>query len=281
MATIKPFLAPAIILEALNEGRRWAKERQANATWWATKAHHLRPMPPGPEVYQEAGRRLRELLRSYVDEWISTGIEADGAECTADRDLSQAPQAALVVGRYTDENPPIVAISDGGPTALGVLFGSRRLEHLEGGHPIRDAEAEAARLFTLLQASDWRHTVAKCKVCDGYYQISNPERRYQYGTQHPKCARKASALRITRERRKWADDELLAAAAKFVRAYHGKPPRWQQTHPIAVWLAKQLTAFLASRLLQTRDEVKRNFVTLHWREIEARVQAGERKVPAS
>jgi hypothetical protein len=263
------------VLEALNTGARFGKQLQARSDWWVTKSQRQRRhklVLAASSEYRRATERLRSLLRSYVDEWIDTAMEPDGAEIPLNRDLSKTQIAQSVAHGYIYQNPPKVLLSDVGNRRLGILF--LRSQPIKEGldHPVRDAEEEATRLFALFQASDWCYTIAKCRGCGKYYQIKNPARRYKRGTYHRRCGSRASAERATSRKRKSADERLLEIAADQLRLYHGKSTnRRKLNEPVEVWLAEQLTEHIARDPNQRpRQYVKRNWVTLHKKEIEKR-----------
>jgi hypothetical protein len=149
--------------------------------------------------------------------------------------------------------------------------------------PEEDASKEARRILAALMASDWKHTIAKCRYakCSKYFQISKPGRSYANGT----CCsgphyRAVSATRAIKATRKERTHELIRVAARKFNEWHFKSRRYQETNPLKEWIAAQVSLYIGEHNGEEgrkrkfpRDDVKINWVTHNWDQIKALAEA--------
>jgi hypothetical protein len=158
-------------------------------------------------------KRFQQLLRSYVDQWIDTGVSRDGREDLTERGLlrgewfqqgrllpfaiekSKALEDVLtVVLEVFRQNPQVFLSADGLQIAFPAL--QPKLEHA----PLNDlAERAAKRFFVWFLASDLRAKLGKCRACH-LYEIKT-RKTYKRGTYCRLCKAKASARELTQKKR--------------------------------------------------------------------------------
>jgi hypothetical protein len=182
---------------------------------------------PSAAAYRTAAKKFRADLCSQVDEWINTGRTSEGMEIPANRSVD-APQEDLIVGEMRSETHPLLRAFC---LLESVLFTPMCLGK-DGGFEIGFApygalsepadldafvEEEAARFFVWFFASEWRHTIVKCRKCGLYYFIRNPTRLYKRGTYCQRHSAAKSAQVITARKRREKRNLLLRLAREAYR----------------------------------------------------------------
>jgi hypothetical protein len=111
--------------------------------------------------------QLAVKLRSYVEEWLATGIREDGSETPFERSLGRAPEAFLAVTTHLERFPAYLGfLLDSGELSVSLAeIGSLPPP---SGNPYYDVALDATRLFAGLMACDWKHRLAKCRHCKRY-----------------------------------------------------------------------------------------------------------------
>jgi hypothetical protein len=216
-------ITPQYLIDALNTGGTFGSYRGRNMS------DRRSLIKANPDVYDQAQQKVKELLRSYVDEWLNTGV-TDGVEVPAARKLQDTENAYDAVQGYVDKYPPRVFASDQG---LGALFGGPRTrvggsfqsDHADPSQwrvvpaqddPLTDAEDEAARIFTLLIDAPWRDRIYKCRKCEGYGVLSRkPAPHYIRGVHCARCRSRVTALASTKKKRDAKFEERLELAAEY------------------------------------------------------------------
>lgn len=261
---IKQGITPKYFLDALRTGGTFGNYRGANIK------DRESLIKAKPEVYQAAQRKVAQLLRRYLDEWLDTGFK-DEIEQPSERKLLDTKSAGAAVQTYCANNPPLVLAADEG---LFALFGGPRIKRgfkpdAEGNmmpqvdDPLADAAEEAARLFTLLMDVPWRDRVYKCRRCGEYGYLSRkPLLVYKRGIHCAKCRNKATAEASSEQTRKDQKDERLKLAADVWQ-------RWKQTYGIRnTWVAQQVN----DRLRAFEDHITGKWVTRNIKEIEREIK---------
>jgi hypothetical protein len=195
--------------------------------------------------------------------------------CPSERNLYDAPRAKAAAQGFLDHrtkqaaelgHPPLIILFDHGPPYLEFVFGWRSTPTGGQDDPLADAAEEAARLFTLLLASDWCNTLAKCrrKDCQRYYQLTKPRDLYKRGTYCRRCNSAASAERITAENRRIRKERFLFLAVAALEEWQEKNEHQQTEY--GQW-KEYVTNYVNRR---TRDaKITSKWVTRNLRRIES------------
>jgi hypothetical protein len=175
------------------------------------------------------------LLQVYVDEWLDTGVEADGGEGSRLRDFTKAPNARRALWklfshgrsiRYSVRRDDVsVDISNLVPVSLQSLAAARTSEET--------AKDAADRLFALFSLSEWHVRLAKCRRagCGRYFELKHWNRSYKKGMFCPECTRIRSsqcAMLSTSRVRKKAEGELYRQVARRFGKRIAKLPDWHR-----------------------------------------------------
>jgi len=228
---VKVALNADVLLETLNGEGKWSQQRKS---WADMHRFQLRPngdfmIPAEPDSYLQAERKMEELLRSYVDQWLDSG-RLDGAEQANRRNYHGAVEAVNRASLCVMNTPVRVAFPEDGSGDPDVTFGSTRWHTSGKDDPLALAEAEAALMLAQFLMSDLRFQLAKCRYpkCGKYFSLENGKvrRLHRNGTF---CStahnRAATAAEATRKRRDDADQRLLKKAAEFFRTWRSKSSR--------------------------------------------------------
>jgi hypothetical protein len=205
-----------------------------------------------------AALQARDLLRSYLDQWLATGFTGDVEE-PSNRRLQDTADAYHAVQSYCEKYPPRIVPADDG---LFALFGSQIIGNWKEGirvdDPLANAEDEAARIFTLLIDAPWRDQVYKCRRCGKYGVLSRkPITIYKKGMHCPDCRHSATAERSTATLLKDQLEERLRLARAAWREWkpkHGDRKAW--------------TLHRVNQGLKNGERIKINWITWHLKEIE-------------
>ena len=212
-------------------------------------------------------------LRAYVDEWINTGLNADGSESIGRRSLSRANQASFAARRYMERAPiswePPLENSD-----FRILIA----EPISYSGPVSNFfEAQtiaATRLFVGSITSDWATRLCKCRYrsCGKYFALpkSRPHKVYRHGIF---CSRShsshVSAMSCMRNLRKRAHSTLIDAAAQKLVDLRVNSPGWANDRQLKITIAAHLSNVIARKQLGSyRQDVQSNWITRHMLHIE-------------
>jgi hypothetical protein len=180
--------------------------------------------------YKAEQKQFQRLLRSFVDQWVETGVYLDGREGLAERGVPRhewfkrgqlLPDAqgksmalvtvdTLVLEVFHQTRPQVSRSPDGIEITFPTYEPKREAAPLEGL-----AEREAKRFFVWFLASDLRVKLGKCRACSRY-EIKT-RKFYKAGTYCRPCKAKASAGKITQKKRQDLQrqrKETLAAVLK-------------------------------------------------------------------
>lgn len=226
---------------------------------------------PRKETHPVAAALLSRLLRKYVDEWLQTGVRADGSEAPTQRVLRGACYVDVL--EYLEKYPPYITLTASGEFRE-ILCEPVRFT-MGPGHLFDATVEEAKRLFTGLIASDWRDSLCRCRYagCTRYFLLTRPRGVRKHGTF---CCRQHQALAsagiCTKQRRAAADHELIECAAKWLQEFQVKNSDWRANARLKCRLAQAVSVYIRrSRSLRTlRSDVRINWVTRHQSAIEKR-----------
>ena len=212
-------------------------------------------------------------LRAYVDEWINTGLNADGSESIGRRSLSRAGQAALAAWSYMEKAPISWA-----PSLEDSDFRIFIAEPISYSGPVSNFfEAQtiaATRLFVGVITSDWATRLCKCRSrsCGKYFALpkSRPHKVYKHGLfcsrSHSSLASATSCMRTLRIR---AHSTLINAAAQKLVDLRVNSLEWANDRQLKITIAAHLSSVIARKQLGSyRQDVRFNWVTRHMLHIE-------------
>ncbi len=167
-------------------------------------------------------RETQKVLVSYLEEWIDSGRQSDGAERPYDRNF--APKSSRKIWNFEDGKPnllppphAVVAMSNffnGVPMvrdrhylihrsaeahstgSVSILIGGQGGIHFE---PTRETgkttpESFAAGLFLQFYRSEIIFRLMQCKNCRSFAVHDRPRQSYVRGWHCPKCIKKVPAL---------------------------------------------------------------------------------------
>lgn len=215
-----------------------------------------------------------------VDDWLRTGLNADGSESPSKRDLFRTTNAVWAALKYSEEHPASVWFTPLSPDPY-VLLGEPHRVSYKWSDLFVEAVKEADRLFTSLMASGWRESVAKCRhaACGRYFLLKKSRQSHRRGTFCcPEHRNVASAAACKRERRAQTENELIDLAAKQLLKWRIDSPDWYEDANRKRRLAAELSLAIGRSPVQSyRQKVESNWVTRHRLEIERkRAQAAEK-----
>lgn len=217
-------------------------------------------------------------LRELVDEWIDSGIQADGSEQPRSRRLSDAsvveyveaegivsavgkPKSRIrrMVNDYQQRYPMFIQLQDDGRTLP--VFAA------EGGDELRADKRppmpgrEVVRLFIQFYDSPWIFRLMRCARCRTYQLVNAPRQSYVRGWHCAGCSKTAAATRcVSQARADERERKLQACAAAWAK---GEPKHAERR----AWVLEQ-----ANKLFPYGNLIKRNFIARNLAEIQARAE---------
>ena len=228
---------------------------------------------PADEVHLLWLVEVSRWLRYSVDDWLQTGLNADGSESPRMKDLFRTRQAVLAVHKYADEHAAAVSFSPLVSEPI-ITIGEPHKYLEEWNAFFLEARKEADRYFTSLMASDWRQSICQCRFapCSRYFLLDKPRRCYRYGTF---CCKKhqnsGTSEAYLRQRRIQAKDELIEVAAKLLLKWRVDKPDWHTDTTRKHRLAAELSLHVSERRLHNYlQETGVGWVTRHQMLIEQR-----------
>jgi hypothetical protein len=184
-----------------------------------------------PSSHDVEWKQFQRLLRSYVDEWIDTGVSEDGTEDLTERGLlrkewfergqvltyannklNALDMAQMVVLEVFRQNTQTILGEDG----VEIVFPAHepKLEHA----PLSDlVEREAKRFFVWFLASELRSKLGKCRVCN-HYEIKT-RKFYKRGTHCRGCMATKSAGQITQKKRQDLHRKRIETLATVLKSH--------------------------------------------------------------
>jgi hypothetical protein len=182
-------------------------------------------------------------LRLYIDQWLDTGMTAQGAETPSTRDLAKAPGAHAAISRFASKLRVQFEVRRDG---LGL-----RLPSWSGKKPLEmETPLETAdKLCALFFLCDWRLRLAKCRraACGRYFELKHWNRVYKRGIACPDCARVRSALLSTSKAREKAETELYRLVARRFGKRIAKTPNWHRDPKLRAEIIQFMNARIADR----------------------------------
>jgi hypothetical protein len=211
-----------------------------------------------------------ETFKMLVDEWIDSGINADGNEepwsrhlldGTFVQDVMEEGEAVSLVrpeslirrmfNAYQKKHPMVIHLRRNG----GVDYSFAR----EGGNEDKSDPQSAVRLFMELFNSFWRNRLMRCARCRAYELVKTPRKSYMYGWHCAKCRNTGvSACSTKKSREAHTGDLLKYCAEEWVK----DAPRSRDKEQ---WVLDQVNKRLAYG-----ERIKRNFITRHLATIKAK-----------
>lgn len=255
------------LLSSLNGERDFGAEKLA----WAEGSIKARRLNDGswlglfaaPEAdYRKASEVFVSELRKLTDEWLDSG-RSGGIEEPKIRTLENSPTAYHAVDCWLEENNPLLRADPSGSVAY--LFGGQKLPTQGEDQPVQDAIDEARRVFVLFMNSPIKWALFKCcePECERYYILEKPHKVYKRGAYCTEHRRRASAIRVTKQRRDQKQEEALKIAVKAFLA-------WQEPSNHLPDGQKVLKPYIADKLRDSGFGV--NWVSRHLSEIEKRAK---------
>jgi hypothetical protein len=214
-------------------------------------------------------------LRRFVDAWLDTGRDANGAESPVGRDLRRAEDALNGFMDYMEKSPLELMESLSGSRFEVTAQVAGPLAYTGNAGDFFEAQrVEAQRLFFGLMLSEWKDRVCKCRYryCGRYFLHPKPRQSYRRGIfccrEH---ASRSAADESMRRARMNGREALIDEAGRRLRAWGIKNPSWQDDAGLKRRLASQLCLFISRRRLESyQQEVRTNWVTRHQERIERR-----------
>lgn len=227
-------------------------------------------------VCLETQRKLRE----YVDDWLDSGVRADGTEAPGERNYDRARKVQDCVAFYSYfcstwiTLPPGEQYPEVRMGMPGLKCGRVRSQLL--------AEYEATEMIVMLLLSGLRRRIAKCRYekCGRYFLLNEKPRKetYAHGLF---CSglhnRRASATKLVKERRDmfnptviaWAGDVLSQQKSKMGEdaAFKRKLLRELNTR-----IRKDPDLHSGRRRNRLGTYIEVNWLTKHWEEIQAKAE---------
>jgi hypothetical protein len=212
-----------------------------------------------------------ETFRTLTDEWIDSGIKADGSEQPPSRQLSEERciETREIKGKWTLVSDPKSRIRRAVNDYQEKYRVRLELNPRGGSEYVYTAisasdvmpEAQAILLFVNLYRSPWLRCLMRCAQCRTYDLVNSPRPGYINGWHCKKCRNSAPALRRTRKTRDDLKKLRLRYCAEEWPRVQARPSREREI------------ATRVNTRLRPDQWIKQNFVTRHLPEIVA--QAAE------
>ena len=272
----------------LREWESWESQRikgrhEGFVLNYLTKAPFLRLPPPSgqgwqlpPTISREESQPFRDALtsahlRTYVDEWLDTGLRADGSEWEGQRNVTRAFYANLALWDYLQNAPPTWSPS---MDSSGIQLTIAQPSGFKGvARDFFESQiVHAKRLFAGIITSNWKDRLCKCRYsrCGRYFPLPKLRKSYKRGTfccrKHAKSAAAEASMRKSRTQ---GLEQLIEAAARKLLASRIAGPQWQDNSGRKRGLAEELCMVISQKKLHGyREQVEVNWVTRHQATIE-------------
>ena len=214
-------------------------------------------------------------LRTLVDEWLDTGVNAKG-ESPGGRSIKRALSAHTAVHDFMTQSPLEFLADDYSK------FVYPPDPRLRAGNVFESRDLEAIRLFANLIISDWKTRLCKCRhpKCGKYFLHPKPRRLYVHGTFcRPEHQRDASARPLTTARRSEVKSKLTKLAAEWLADPDRRvKPIWKSDPTVKDRLVRHLNDKMSRKLWALkRTPVTKNWVTRNRADIERELAAIRRR----
>ena len=209
-----------------------------------------------------------DTLRTFADEWIDSGIKADGNEQPHSRHLSEERfiDHREIKGKWAAVAEPksriLRAVSDYQEKYQVRLQlnprGGAEYVYTSSSNSDVMPESQAIVLFIHLYRSPWLKCLMRCAQCRTYDLVKSPRSDYVQGWHCKKCRNWAPALRRTRKTR----DDLKELRLQYCAE------EWLRVQARRSKSKVSIAARVNTRL-RPDQWIKKNFVTRHLSEIVA------------
>jgi hypothetical protein len=189
--------------------------------------------PTNPSINYTPPSSASEVLRKWVDEWLDSGRDAQGAEDPRDRNFGEAPVAKAAACEYSKRGKILLLpdpLSDSKRLAPWFVTASEmEFASKMRGMPPSGSKDDPAEQLVFFLLSDIRLKLAKCRneKCGSYFLLKHWNRRYKRGTLCDPCKRSRSlesALKATEKERLQAKRELYELAGnRFAKQIRSSP----------------------------------------------------------
>jgi hypothetical protein len=187
---------------------------------------------------------LSSRLRSFVDPWLSSGLNPDGSESPPGRKLPNFPTYPAHIERSPN-------------------WANDFLESID-----RDTD----RLLRVLYRDDWgKCALCKCRLpsCGRYFWKDPLRQHYKHGTFCGEHQNHVSAVAGRRKGRAAAENELIDCAAKSLLTYPTDKRNWREDSKYKKQLAAMLSDYIYEKGFQSYwPGVTTNWINRRLRQIE-------------
>jgi hypothetical protein len=196
---------------------------------------------------------IHKLVRTYVDEWINTGLLSDGSEAPEIRAFrpvyfskggaAKAPSACVALADMAERIRPQMS------------FGMRGgITHHPRGLSSPTPEILAGEIFLEFYCSEWLYRIMRCNHCKAIVVFDRePRARYVRGWHCPKCSKKVTARVSTTESRDRQREAWLAPVTGAFLQYESKRPKGDRVD----WIRDEI-----NKKLPLVHRIKRHRVTI-------------------
>jgi hypothetical protein len=220
---------------------------------------HLRAESNSPQ--------MTPTLRELFDEWVDTGLHANGEEHPFERNPNQTPNAIWICDAFLKKNPSTTMLGSGAhrisfptvstDTMLSIVFSG------ESASPEKWKEYAVQTFIEFLGTPRCLH-FAKCRGCSQYFDLKKkPKAVYSGGWHCAKCQKQIEANRSTLATHKARTLRKVECYVLAARAW----AKWKEdsAEPESDWILSQ--ALEDSPHKVARLKLKVNWITLHREEI--------------
>jgi hypothetical protein len=221
---------------------------------------HLRAESNSPQ--------MTVILRGLCDEWLDTGLHANGEEYPFERNPNQTPNAAQICQDFLAKNPWMTMLGSGfhrvslptasADTVLSILISG------ELAAPEKWREYAVETFIGFLGTSRCLH-FAKCRGCGQYFDLKRkPKKVYSGGWHCTGCQKEIAASRAASATMK---ARTVLQFERYELAAHAWA-KWKEdsAEPDSSWILTQAT--FDSPHTVKRLGLKANWITLHREEIQ-------------
>ena len=211
-------------------------------------------------------------LRGLLDEWLDSGRERNGSECSSRRSIQKTHFAWQATSEFIEQSPPHLLLSPD-PGTFDLVLAEPNWRRPWAEDFFKAQKIEARRIFVGILASEWQLQLCKCRYppCGRYFVALKLRHSYRHGTFcSPQHRQHASAAAITTARRREARSHLIDAAARWLvqRKVSAGQGDLELNCRLLTFLAKEVR--LKPNLRPSRAPVRRNWITRNCAAIEKR-----------
>jgi hypothetical protein len=216
--------------------------------------------------------QMTAALREFFDEWVDTGLHANGEEHPFERNPNKMPNGIRVCHDFLKKNPWTTILGSGGhrisfPSASAETMRSIMGSFLiSGGEPaaVEKWREYAVQAFIEFLGTPRCFHFVKCRGCAQYFDLKKkPKKVYSGGWHCAPCQKELAANRAT----------LATMKARTVRqlernelaAYAWAKWKEDSVEPDSAWILTQATGDNPHKV--NRLGLTANYITLHRDEI--------------